>query len=179
MSTKKKPERPSWKQWMTFSDKGEIFYLYDSGKNVDEISEITGYSPKRLRFLIEGIFATDTWNEAIATYQEVNNYGNNDKGHRDVRTSIGLGRGRVRDVTTRDVTKDFCKGETYRGVGGTRDEIATHQGVKKQVSRIRSRPAKYKPKSPNRGVQSRGGRRRSNDRSLIDKLRDHKDYRGE
>jgi len=177
MTEKRPRQRPSWKQWMDFSDKGEVFYLYDAGSNVDQISEITGYSPKRLRWLIEGVLGTDTWEEAITAYQEVNNYVANDKGHRDVDTGVGLHR-RSR-ISTRDITKDVCKGTTHRGIGGTRDQVAAHQGAKRPVSRTNSGSNRTKHEHRDRTVSVRSKPRRQAPKGIVDRLREHQDYKGE
>jgi len=176
-----KKNSPSYKSWMTFADKGEVFFLYDSGKNVEEISEITGYSPSRLRWMIEGVIGTSAWVEAITTYQEVNNYGENDKGHRDVRQGyIGPpNTGSKRSVSTRRTTKDVHKRQSYRGIGGTASQVAAHQGAKRPVSKSDSGPSNAEFKPADRGVQVRNKSRRQGPKSVIDKMRDHVDYKGE
>ena len=160
---------------MTFADKGHIFKLFDEGKTLEQISEITQYSETRLKFLVDAIKGTETWFAAISVYEEVTDYALDDKRvrtrHADkekVRsTSKGLGG-----------TKKSSR-KKYSGIGATPTKVSPISSTKTRVSSDQSRRYKTPSQSRNNGNQSGIGSRRQSGGSLVKELRKSIDYVGE
>ena len=60
----------TFKQGMTFVQKGQIFTLHEQGKSDTEISELTQYCPYNIKWLIEGVKNTNAWFDAKESWNE-------------------------------------------------------------------------------------------------------------
>jgi hypothetical protein len=139
---------------MTVADKGHVLYLLDLDKSYEEVSEITGYSPERV-WILWDTFGNDKFKRVLkeAFYERRNN-----EQLDEVQSTIEQNQhkpiNRSRSARTKKVSSTtFQKG--VRDIGTGRH---------------------YVPRERTRRDNSKGDVRSG---SIVDRMRKHKDYRGD
>ena len=145
----------TFKQGVTFTQKGQIFTLHDEGQSLGQISEITRYNPEMLRWMIEGIKGTDTWFVAKHLWKEqederklTNGYGETEI-NSTARGSFG-----------RETDKKY---HPVRVASNVSKSVSTRRGVRSQPRHVPS-----ESKDQGRGTGD-----------IVKSLRQHQDYVGE
>ena len=160
---------------MTIWDKGQIATMFDAGSSLSEIAEATNYTITRLRWMIEGIRNTNAWLDLKDVYKENPNGRTIESTHSGSSGSRRSGRiNGTSDGTQKEKKANTSKHSSSGWCADPQLDIRINSGSlsqRKSIRRTSSGGHAYK-----RDQVSDQSRRTG---TIVDSLRQHKDYRGE
>lgn len=167
------------KNSMTFAQKGQIFELFDNGKDIEEIAELTNYSVFRVTHLIDGLKGDSSWEDAKQTWKD-----NTNERTSTVRSSVR----QVKSVSGRETLranagvmgsrKTSYKRGSYDNFRADPNKNYLAESLGKGISEYKNRP--YKPSvQSGRSISSGDSGRTTKSNSVVNTFRNAKDYKGE
>lgn len=156
----------SYRNQMTFAQKGWVFKLHDSGNSIDEISNVTRYCPERLTCLIEALRGDRAWFDSKQAWREQQDGDNTKVGGQEEHGIRNRGKARGK-IYSRKRTNN-------RTVSNT-----TSNTQKSTRYLSKSTAIGYNTPSKRVGVNKGRGKGGSTDSRIVTTFRQSKDYVGE
>ena len=147
--------KTTYKQGVSFIEKGQIFTLHDEGMSLEQVSEITRYNPEMLRWMIEGIKGTEAWFVAKHLWKE--------------------------QEDERKLTNEYGETTDYSTTRGTfgRETDKKYHPVRVDSNVPKSKSVRHTTGSVPRHVRSESKSKSRGTGDIVDSLRQHQDYVGE